>query len=153
MVDFYLPIPTPFQPGEPVLLSQWFVRPQNRPSAAVRVFCLPYAGVGASAFRGWAEAFGPDVELLYVQTPGREGRLREAACATVAELARALASEMTVLLDRPYVFFGHSFGAVVAFETAQELRRRGAPEPAHLFVSASRAPHLPWPHPPVRQLD
>src|SRR3546814_15606287 len=43
-------------------------------------------------------------------------------------------------LDRPFVFFGHSMGALVAFETARELRRRGLPPPIRLFVSGRRAP-------------
>src|SRR3546814_4585026 len=43
-------------------------------------------------------------------------------------------------LDRPFVFFGHSMGALVAFETARELRRRGLPAPIRLFVSGRRAP-------------
>ncbi len=55
-------------------------------------------------------------------------------------------------MDRPYIFYGHSFGAIVAFEIARELRRRRFAEPEHLFVSAGRAPHLRWPHPPIGQL-
>jgi medium-chain acyl-[acyl-carrier-protein] hydrolase len=96
------------------------------------------------------EVLGPDVEATYVQLPGRESRLREAPLRTVSALASELASELQPLLDRPYALFGHSLGGVVAFETIRELARRGAPGPCRLIVSASRAPHLPWPHPPLR---
>jgi surfactin synthase thioesterase subunit len=135
------------------LLSKWFVRPHIRPSAGLKVFCVPYAGVGASAFRGWADRFAADVEVTYIQLPGRESRLRETPIASIPAAARALAAAMEPALDCPYAMFGHSLGAVVAFETVRDLRRRGIPEPTHLFVSASRAPQLSWPHPTMGQLD
>jgi len=47
------------------------------------------------------------------------------------------------LLDVDYAFFGHSMGAMIAFELARELRRRGAGEPRHLFASGRRAPQIP----------
>jgi medium-chain acyl-[acyl-carrier-protein] hydrolase len=44
-------------------------------------------------------------------------------------------------LDKPFVFFGHSLGALLCFETARSLRRENRGQPAHLFVSATEAPH------------
>jgi medium-chain acyl-[acyl-carrier-protein] hydrolase len=88
-----------------------------------------------------------------VQLPGREGRVREEPFTRleplVASLTDALAQELTEL---PAAFFGHSMGALVAFETARELRRRGAREPVQLLVSARRAPHLPARHEPIHAL-
>jgi medium-chain acyl-[acyl-carrier-protein] hydrolase len=68
-------------------------------------------------------------------------------------LATTIANELEPLLDHPFAFYGHSLGAIVAFETARWLRHTGRALPNTLFVSASRAPHLPWPHPSVRHLN
>jgi medium-chain acyl-[acyl-carrier-protein] hydrolase len=55
----------------------------------------------------------------------------------------ATATALAPLLDRPVAFFGHSLGALVAFEVLRELRRRGLPRPVRLFAAAARAPHRP----------
>jgi len=56
-------------------------------------------------------------------------------------LSGILAQELSPYLDRPFVFFGHSLGALLCFETARSLRRDNQPQPAHLFLSAAEAPH------------
>lgn len=93
-----------------------------------------------------------EVEVCLVHPPGRESRFREAPLQSVVALASGLAREMLSLIDRPYVFFGHSLGGVVAFEAARLLRRQGHRLPELLIVSASRAPQLSWPYPPVGHL-
>ncbi len=49
----------------------------------------------------------------------------------------------TVLDGRPYAFFGHSMGAVLAFETARRRAAERATGPLRLFASARRAPSVP----------
>jgi medium-chain acyl-[acyl-carrier-protein] hydrolase len=121
----------------------WIVRAKPRPAARLRLFCFPYAGVGASAYRPWATALDPAIELCAVQPPGREERIGTPPFSRLDPLLDALAPAVQPLLDRPFVFFGHSLGALVGFELARRLRRLGAPEPRHLFVSGRRAPQLP----------
>jgi len=70
----------------------------------------------------------------------------------LADLVPALAEGLAPLLDRPFALFGHSMGAVVAFEVARELRRRGAPEPVLLAVSGRQAPRRLDPEPPFCHL-
>lgn len=108
----------------------------------MRLFCLPFAGGGASAYRGWGQAL-PTVELYPVRLPGREARLGEPAFAVMRDLVESLADEIAPFDDKPFALFGHSMGALVSFELARALRRRGARPPAMLFLSAHRAPHLP----------
>ncbi|MEU2612184.1 thioesterase domain-containing protein [Micromonospora sp. NPDC007271] len=116
----------------------WFVSAGSRPQAPVRLFCLPYAGGGASVFRRWQEGIGPDVEVLPVQLPGRENRITEDARFDIADVAAAIA----VHADRPYAIYGHSMGGRVGFEVVRELRRTGAPLPVRLYVGGARAPHV-----------
>jgi surfactin synthase thioesterase subunit len=117
------------------------------------LFCFPYAGAGPSVYRGWAEQLRPcGVKVFLIQLPGRESRLREEPMCTMSQVAGAAASAIAPLLTGRYAFYGHSLGAKVAFETAREMRRRSGNAPDHLFVSASIAPHLPWPYPPMHRL-
>jgi medium-chain acyl-[acyl-carrier-protein] hydrolase len=113
---------------------------------------VPFAGTGASAFNAWSSAFPDTVELHAVQLPGRESRYREPALSDAYEAARLLADAIEPYLNRCYVFFGHSMGALIAFEVIRELRRRRAPMPAQLFVGARRAPQLAAMRPPLTQL-
>ena len=115
----------------------------------VRLFCLPYAGGGASLYRSWPADL-PAVDVAAVQLPGREDRADEPASSCMAEVVGGVADAVVPLLDRPYAVFGHSMGARIAFELARELRRRDLPAPAVLFVSAGKAPHIPRvPTPPL----
>ncbi|WBB87877.1 lantibiotic dehydratase [Micromonospora sp. WMMC264] len=121
----------------------WFVSAGSRPEAPVRLFCLPYAGAGASAFRRWASEFGESVDVTPVQLPGRENRITEDPRFSVAEVADAIASRA----DRPYAIYGHSMGGRLGFDVVRELRRTGRPLPLRLYVGGARAPHVRTPGP------
>jgi surfactin synthase thioesterase subunit len=125
----------------------WFPYAKVKPQASLRLFCFPYAGGGASLYRRWGEKFPASIEVLPVQLPGRENRVNEAAWTSIQETVAQLGSALLPYLDKPFVFFGHSMGALISFELARYLRRKRLPAPRHLFLSASRAAHLPnrWP--------
>lgn len=95
----------------------------------------------------------PGVEVSSVQLPGRENRISETPHRRIDEAVDALLPEVAALADRPYAFFGHSMGALLAFELARRLRTAGFPEPERLFVAAHRAPQLPSRHPPMSTLS
>ncbi|MFD0638277.1 thioesterase II family protein [Catenulispora yoronensis] len=122
--------------------TRW-LRSQGRRADGVRLFCLPPAGGGASAFRGWSELLGPGAQVTVVQLPGREDRVQEPVHSDMDALLDELVPVMADALDGPYALFGHSLGALIAFETARRLVALGAPPPQHLFVSAHGAPHAP----------
>ena len=121
--------------------AAWFVRPRPRPDAALRLFCFSHAGGAASSYFPWSAALA-DVDVLAVQLPGREGRLSEPPIDDADALVGRLADVLSPWLDRPFVFFGHSMGAYLAFETARALRRRALPQPRRLIVSGRRAPTM-----------
>jgi medium-chain acyl-[acyl-carrier-protein] hydrolase len=120
----------------------WLLRPVPAARAAVRLFCFPYAGVGGSVYVPWARELAPAIEVCAVQLPGRESRLGEPAHVGLPELLAGMVPALEAELSGPYVLFGHSMGALIAFELARELRRRAKPGPALLVVSGRRAPHL-----------
>jgi medium-chain acyl-[acyl-carrier-protein] hydrolase len=125
------------------VVDPWIICPKPHPDARMRLFCFPYAGGSASAFRLWAPHIPPTIELCAVQLPGRETRLREPRFNRLAPLTRVLADVLASRFDRPFAFFGHSMGALIGFELARELRRQGQHNLKALFVSARSAPQLP----------
>jgi len=121
--------------------SDWFAK-HSAPHAAFRLICFPHAGGGTATYAAWGR-YLPDVELWVARLPGRENRLHEEPYHHLPPLIRYLADALPANPDRPVLFFGHSMGALISFELARELRRRDLPQPAHLFVSGRRAPHVP----------
>ncbi|MCI0623052.1 MAG: alpha/beta fold hydrolase [Acidobacteria bacterium] len=113
------------------------------PRARLRLFCLPYAGGGASTYSAWEELLPPHTEVCAIELPGRESKSREAPFTAMAPLVDQLADLIQPLLNIPFAFFGHSMGALISFELARELRRRRLRAPSRLFISGCRAPHLP----------
>lgn len=133
--------------------SNWFVIPSPNPDAQVRLFCFSYAGGSAASYISWASSLPGFVELICIQLPGRGTRLFEPPCSTMDELIPALSAQVMPLLTKPYAFFGHSLGGRVAFELILALKESGKPEPAHFFISASRAAHLVGSSDPIHHLD
>jgi medium-chain acyl-[acyl-carrier-protein] hydrolase len=128
--------------------SSWFPSIKGSAEAQLRLFCFPFAGGGAMAFRGWAEQLPPEVALVPARLPGRETRLGEPPYDSMEPLIDALSEAISPHLEKPFAFFGHSMGAVIAFELARSLRTRGRPLPAALFVSGARAPQFRRGHVP-----
>lgn len=119
------------------MTGRWFATPAPRADAEVLLFCLPYAGGGAGAYRRWDGLTPPELGVEPVQLPGRERRISEPpsvdpAAVTDAVLARAG--------GRPFGIYGHSMGARLGYEVTAELRRRGEPLPLRLAVGGARPP-------------
>lgn len=106
--------------------------------------CLPHAGGSATAYFGLSKALAPEVEVVAVQYPGRQDRRAEPCVDDLGALADHVADALPGAVDpgRPLVLFGHSMGAIVAFEVARRLEARAGagPRPAWLFASGRRAP-------------
>ncbi|MBK9170919.1 MAG: alpha/beta fold hydrolase [Bryobacterales bacterium] len=135
----------------------WFPDLAEIPEGGFRLVVLPHAGAGPSLYRRWAVALPESVQLCPVCLPGREARTAEPPLTDMAELVAALAAEFTPYAARPYVLFGHSMGAGIAFELARALRAKGLPGPRALFVSGARAPRFrigltPQPEPSDQEL-
>jgi medium-chain acyl-[acyl-carrier-protein] hydrolase len=137
----------------PAKANPWLLCFAPRPDARLRLFCFSYAGGGGAMYRSWLGALPQSIQLCAVQLPGRENRFREPAVASIRRLVDELLAALAPTLDRPYAFFGHSMGALVAFELARALQSVShAAPPVHLFVSGRRAPHLPESDAPMHGL-
>jgi surfactin synthase thioesterase subunit len=134
------------------MMSPWLLVPDPRASADLRLFCIPHAGRGASLYMPWRALLPESIELNAVQLPGRERRLAEAPPRRISTIAEALATAMLPRLDRAYVMFGHSMGALVCYETCRQLRRLGAPLPRALVLSGRRGPTVSDREPPIHGL-
>ncbi|WP_330349304.1 thioesterase II family protein [Streptomyces sp. NBC_00582] len=123
--------------------SEWIRRHRAAPEAPVQVVCFPHAGGSASYYRPMAALF-PVAEVLAVQYPGRQGRVNEPGVADFAELTERTLAALRGARDRPVALFGHSMGALLAFEVAKRLEAEGA-GPLALFASGARSPGRPLP--------
>jgi medium-chain acyl-[acyl-carrier-protein] hydrolase len=109
----------------------------------VRVLCFPHAGGGASLFRSWRDAVPAGIQLCPIQLPGREHRIQEPPCTRLDVLVETLVDTVASAITGRFALFGHSMGALIAFELACRLRHEGVPPPVALLVCGHRAPHLP----------
>ena len=149
--------------------NSWLRINSPNPDARLRLFCFPYAGGAASVYRTWHQYLPANIEVCAVQLPGRENRMLERPFTDLVELVQALLPRLLPYLDKPFAIFGHSMGALIAYELAQQLSRhpfdsaQGRPStpltlrsggrvPTYLFVSGRRAPFLPEPESPLHTL-
>lgn len=112
-------------------------RPQ--PAARVRLVAFAHAGGGPMTFRHWADELAPQVELWNVTLPGRAARWREPFARDWAPLVDELGAAIVRDVPAPIALFGHSLGALLAFEVARRLTRARM-APVHLIVSGRGAP-------------
>lgn len=120
--------------------TPWLANSKQNRRANVRLFCLPYAGGGDSIFRSWQQNVSDTIEVCPVQLPGRGSRIAEPPCTDLNQLVRAAGHALAAHLDKPYALFGHSMGALIAFELARHMRREYSAEPVHLFVAGRPSP-------------
>lgn len=123
--------------------------------ATRRLYCLPFAGGGVASYAQWWRVLPDNVEVVGVQLPGRERRVDEAPLTSITAMADAVLHAMRRSEpDLPYAIFGHSMGALVAFELTLRIEADGTMRPPdHLFLSGRRAPGSVEPVPDMFDLD
>jgi medium-chain acyl-[acyl-carrier-protein] hydrolase len=132
--------------------NKWFKPIRVNKEAKVDLICFPYAGSGASIFYPWEKYLDPKINLYAFQAPGREDRIGEDLINELDELTHQGAKELLKITHRPFIFFGHSLGAVIAFEITKILEK-SATNPLMLIVSGRQPPHLSLKMPPLSGLS
>lgn len=133
--------------------NRWLVHYRRHDARPIpTLVCFPHAGGGPSVYSGWADQLWPRVAVSAVLLPGRETRLRERPCDTIEDIVTPLVATLVKEIPQPWLLFGHSFGAVLAFEVARRATAHGR-SPAILMVSGRRAPHLGNRRPLLHPLD
>jgi surfactin synthase thioesterase subunit len=119
----------------------------RQPAARTMLVALPHAGGSAGAYRDWQAQLGSTIDVLAVRYPGHTGRFSEPLQTDCRQLAAEIAAEIVAAVrpsaDRRIVLFGHSVGALIAYEIAGLLERQPGVRLAKLIVSGTAAPHLP----------
>lgn len=132
------------------MVNHWFGVPDNSIDHRASVIAFPFAGGSAAVFRGWRLRHG--VGLVPALLPGREKRLSESPHKRILSIVADVADHLPTSAGLPLVLFGHSMGALIAYELALELTRRGD-APAGLIVSGASAAHLAPTRDPIHQLS
>jgi medium-chain acyl-[acyl-carrier-protein] hydrolase len=112
-------------------------------SPDVRLFCLPFAGGSSFSYRSIERYISPKIDMFTIELPGHGTRMNEVPIDRIEELVPRIVYGIQNYLDIPFVFFGHSMGALLAFEISRYLESHYQKKAEHLFLSAMRAPHLP----------
>lgn len=112
-------------------------------NSVYRLFCFPHAGGGRTTYSSWAKYCREDIELIAIQLPGRENRIREMPLDNLDIVTKLLTDEILGFVDKPFAFFGHSLGSILSYEVCKKFLENKNPYPNHLFLSSCRAPHIP----------
>jgi surfactin synthase thioesterase subunit len=122
------------------MTSRWIMRFHPNVDSDIRLICFPHAGGSASYYHPVSRRFATEADVVSLQYPGRQDRRLEPCIDDIAVLADHLAEEIDALGGKPTVYYGHSMGAILAFETAWRLEQRGRDACRSLVVSGRRAP-------------
>ncbi|MBC9250736.1 hypothetical protein A9179_10655 [Pseudomonas alcaligenes] len=106
----------------------------------MQLFCLAHAGASAMAYARWRKRLPRWLEVCPLELPGRGARLHEPLSENLSALLASLVAEWRRECHGPYLLWGHSLGALLAYELAHGLIVAGQGAPLALFASASRAP-------------
>ncbi|WP_432401622.1 thioesterase II family protein [Wukongibacter sp. M2B1] len=108
----------------------------------IKLFCIPYAGGSATAYREWKKHIHPSIELCPIELAGRDSRFGGSFYEDVTEAVDDIYNIISKDLDGPYAIFGHSMGSVLAYELAHKIKSFNHTAPIHLFFSGRRPPHI-----------
>lgn len=123
------------------LSSKWIFRPNNNSNAKIRLFCFPYAGSSSViSYKFLAESLPRTIDICLIELPGRGLRMSENPESSINPIVTGISREIKDYLDLPFIFFGHSMGALIAYELAYEIQHHYNQKPYKLYISSHRAP-------------
>ncbi len=120
-------------------LGKWFLADTAALRHEIQLVCFPHSGGCASTYREWLAELSPFADVIPVQLPGRENRIREPFVTDMRILVNEVAEVLLKADFRQVALFGHSMGAVIAVKVCEAIEQAGI-KAAHLFVSGHEAP-------------
>src|SRR5689334_10414639 len=109
----------------------------------MKLFCLPYAGGSALVYKDWKQFFPASIELVPIEYSGHGKRsnqpLYKDVNAAIDDIYGIISK--SIIDGLPYAIYGHSMGAMLAYEVAQRLRDNKMPLPVHIIFSGRGVPH------------
>jgi len=108
-------------------------------SVRIPLYCLPYAGSSASVYARWKRRLSSWIEVIPVELPGRGRRMAEPLAVTLPALLERIENDVRPEPGQPFAVFGHSLGAIIAFELAVRLEAQGR-RPSLVFASGTGSP-------------
>ncbi|SET65041.1 Surfactin synthase thioesterase subunit [Pseudomonas sp. NFR09] len=124
------------------LMSRYLFPAGDLQNVQALIVCLPHAGGNLHTYHAWAAHLPSGIGLMAWQAPGRGCRIDEPILADLPAMTDEVVAGIKALETTPFVLFGHSFGGLLAFETARALRRAGQSLPAHFVASGCLPPPL-----------
>ncbi|MBQ4844007.1 thioesterase [Pseudoalteromonas sp. MMG013] len=120
----------------------WFLQRKQSKPVKQNLFCFPYAGGSGQMYLDWDDKVPDGCQVFGVEFPGRGRRFSDPLQANITDLVDMLYANIKSKLTRPFSFYGHSNGALVAYELAKKISRELGLTPKNLFISAKVAPQL-----------
>ena len=110
----------------------------------IKLFCFPYAGGSSAVYSKWSGLINKRlIDLRMIELAGRGIRMQEPLYKDVDEMINDIFTQIQPELDDgPFAFFGHSMGAMIAYELTRKLQQEQLPLPVHVFFSGRGAPHI-----------
>lgn len=120
----------------------------------MKLFCFPYAGgISTLTYSSWKSQFNDDIEVIPIEMPGREKAIKAGSFDSILQAVDSLVDSLDQTLSGDYAFWGHSMGAIVAYELTRKLHEKGQVGPKHLFLSGKKPFHLPRDMAPIHTYD
>ncbi|MBE5096681.1 thioesterase [Bacillus thuringiensis] len=104
------------------------------------LFCLPYAGGSESIYANWKKYLDPSIELHAIKLSGRGKRFNESLYSSLDKAIEDIYSQIKPYLHKPFIFFGHSMGSLLAYELAYKVKQLNGVNPFHMFLSGGKTP-------------
>ncbi|KAB1158712.1 thioesterase [Tenacibaculum aiptasiae] len=117
---------------------------ENNSKKKIKLFCLPYAGGGANIYEKWQIKLSEKIELCPINLAGRGNRFNDDLYRTLEEAVDDIYDMIkNDISEGEYAIFGHSMGALLAYELVQKIQSLGKRCPVHVFFSGRKPVHIP----------
>src|SRR5471030_1190282 len=121
----------------------------------IKLFCFPYAGGSSVIYENWRKKLSPSIELIPIEYAGIGSRFAEPLFENINDVVEdvfhAIKKHLNTTIE--YSFFGHSMGALIAYELSHKLTQLKYTAPVHIFFSGKLAPHIENEYKPIHALE